>query len=195
MTTNTDASDWLAAQIVAHQSTVEALKNLSPQILEVANLCSNALRAGGKIILGGNGGSAADAQHFAAELVGRFEQERRGLAAIALSCNAATLTSIGNDYGFEHIFSRQIEAIAQPSDIFVAISTSGNSANIVAAAVAAGALGCPVIALTGSKASKLSVLAQHWLPMPSDHTARIQEAYLLVGHILCGLMEKDFVRH
>ena len=142
-----------------------------------------------------SGGSAADAQHFAAELVGRFEQERRGLAAIALSCNAATLTSIGNDYGFEHIFSRQIEAIAQPSDIFVAISTSGNSANIVAAAVAAGALGCPVIALTGSKASKLSVLAQHWLPMPSDHTARIQEAYLLVGHILCGLMEKDFVRH
>lgn len=149
----------------------------------------NCLRSGSKLLVFGNGGSAAEAEHFVAELVGRYRLDRQPLAAIALTTDSSVLTSIANDYGFEQIFSRQLQAIARPGDIAVAISTSGNSLNILNAVDCARTMGLATIALTGSSGGKLAGLVQVCLKVPSDCTARIQEAHALLIHLLCGLTE------
>jgi len=148
----------------------------------------NSVNQGGKILACGNGGSAADAQHFAAELVGRFERERKELGAIALTTDSSILTAIGNDYGYDEVFSKQVRALGKPQDILLAISTSGNSKNVILAIQAAQKIGMGVIAFTGSGGGQINTLLGQQnihLCVPSDRTARIQETHLLLLHCLC----------
>jgi D-sedoheptulose 7-phosphate isomerase len=158
----------------------------------VAELCVRALNCGAKLILFGNGGSAADAQHLAAELTGRYLRERRALPAIALTTNTSCLTAIGNDYSYDQVFSRQIEGLGKTGDIAIGISTSGNSKNVILALRVARKLGLTTIGMTGTTGGILSSEADYCLCIPSDQTPRIQEAHILLGHILCELIEESF---
>lgn len=151
-----------------------------------------ALKKGNKVLLCGNGGSAADAQHIAAELIGRFEAERLALPAIALSTDTSALTAIGNDYGFENVFSRQVEGLARSGDVLVCISTSGNSPNILAAAMKARETGCLTVGLTGAGGKKLASVCDEAILIPSTRTARIQEGHIAVGHIWCQMVDEAF---
>lgn len=160
------------------------------KIEQCLKLIWKTLAAGKKVLMCGNGGSAADAQHFAAELVGRFEQERRGFPAIALTCDSSALTAIGNDYGFERIFARQVEALATAGDILIAISTSGNSPNILAAVMKAREIGCQTIGMTGASGKKLASLCDAAVLVPSERTARIQEAHITIIHIWCEMIDE-----
>ncbi len=175
--------------------TVKAeLARCAPEKLaKAATLILERLEAGGKLIAFGNGGSAADAQHIAAEFVGRFRAERRALAAIALTTDSSALTAIGNDYGFENIFSRQLEAIGKPKDIIMAISTSGNSQNVLRAIGSAKKLGMATIGLSGKSGGKLRDSVDICLCVPSDSTPRIQEAHSLIIHILSGIVESALI--
>ena len=152
-----------------------------------------ALRARGKLILFGNGGSAADAQHLAAEFTGHFVREREPVAAIALSTDTSALTAIGNDYGFEHVFERQIRALGRKGDVAVAISTSGNSPNVLRAVDAARSMGIAVIAFTGRDGGKLAAQADIAIVVPSESTARIQECHITIGHILCEYVDEELL--
>src|ERR1700724_418542 len=163
------------------------------QIAAAAAAIIACLRAGGKLIVFGNGGSASDAQHMVAELVGRYAVKRQALAAIALTTNTSSLTAIANDFGFEEIFARQLEALAKPQDVVLAISTSGNSPNVLRGLEAAKALGLKKIGLTGNDGGKLRNLVDICVIVPSSSTPRIQEAHTLVIHILCGIVEDAFV--
>jgi D-sedoheptulose 7-phosphate isomerase len=186
-----DAS--LQARIAAHfedsvKLKLAAAQPLAAPIARAIELMSGALEAGGKILACGNGGSAADAQHFSAELLNRFERERRPLAAIALSTDSSTLTSIANDYSFEQVFEKQVRALGRRGDVLFAISTSGNSANVLAAMKAARELGLGIVALTGRKGGKTPELlgpGDVHVCVPHDRTMRIQEVHLLVLHCLC----------
>jgi D-sedoheptulose 7-phosphate isomerase len=164
------------------------------QIIGAARLIQNCLRAGGKLIVFGNGGSAADAQHLAAELVGRYRADRQALAAVAITTDSTSMTAIANDYGFERIFSRQMEALARPNDLAVAISTSGNSANVLSALEFARSVGLASIGLTGMDGGKLRDLVGVCIRVPSNSTARIQESHALIVHILCGIVENAYVQ-
>jgi len=150
----------------------------------------SALQENHRLLIAGNGGSAADAQHFAAELVGKFKKERRALPAIALTTNTSILTAIANDYSFEKVFSRQIEALANSGDVFLGISTSGNSVNIIDALKVAKKIGCRTIGLTGRTGGRMKNNCDILITVNSDDTPRIQEAHTLIIHILCGLIEK-----
>jgi D-sedoheptulose 7-phosphate isomerase len=151
------------------------------------------LRAGGKLIAFGNGGSAAEAEHLVTELVGRYRTDRQALAAVALSTDSTSITAIGNDYGFDHIFSRQLQAIARAADVALAISTSGNSPNVLCAVESASASGLTTVGLTGETGGKLRNAVQVCICVPSDSTPRIQEAHTLIVHMLCGMVEQAFV--
>ena len=164
--------------------------SLAPGIVTVSEHIINALDSGGKILTCGNGGSAADAQHFAAELVGRYRRERPGWSAIALTVDSSVLTSLCNDYGFEQVFARQVQALGRPGDILVAISTSGRSKNVLAAVEAACALGIRTVGLTGEGTSKLGEIVDHHLAVPTSNTAFIQQAHIAVIHIICELVEE-----
>ncbi len=158
-------------------------------IQEMARLMIGAIRAGGKVVFIGNGGSAADAQHLAAELIGRFCLERDAMPAIALTTNTSVLSAIGNDYGFDVVFRRQVEALVCAQDVLVALSTSGNSPNILEAVKAARRIGAHCIGLTGEGGGALAPLCNLCLAVPSTSSPRIQEAHITVGHVLCGLVE------
>jgi D-sedoheptulose 7-phosphate isomerase len=160
-------------------------------IKESVKVCCEALREGNKIIFAGNGGSAADAQHLAGELVNRFGFERPGLAAIAITTDTSVLTSISNDYGFEKLFARQIEAIGNKGDILFSFSTSGNSSNIIEGIKEAKKKGIINIGFTGQSGGKMKTLCDLCLNIPSDETPRIQEAHILIGHIICSLIENS----
>jgi D-sedoheptulose 7-phosphate isomerase len=162
---------------------------------EMVALCVSAYQNGGKILIAGNGGSAADAQHFAGELVSRFYFDRPALAAIALTTDTSVLTAIGNDYGYEDVFSRQIEAFGQSGDVFIAISTSGNSPNIIKAITQAKALGLSVIGLTGQGGGAMKPLCDICFCVPSNSTPRIQEGHLLIEHTLCVCIEEELFGH
>lgn len=180
------------AQLDEHISVMKAVHELAPIIEAVGQRWLSALQNGGKVLLMGNGGSAADAQHIAAELVGRYLCERRGLPAIALTTDTSILTAVGNDYGYDAVFSRQVEALANPEDIIVAYSTSGNSANICTALEAARDIGCYTVALTGESGGKLKSLANACICVPSSSTPRIQEAHAFLGHMLCAYVDSSF---
>lgn len=165
-------------------------KTLSVIIAEAAQIILDAYKAGGKVFLIGNGGSAADAQHIAAELAGRFKLERTGLPAIALTTNTSILTALANDYGYDRVFSHQLEALANDKDVLIAITTSGTSPNILKAVEMAHSKGVTVIGLTGAKGGKLKDSADLTIMVPSDDTPRIQEAHITIGHIICHLVEK-----
>ncbi len=173
-----------------HMQCLMALPDLAPRAAEAAGLIARSLAAGGKILLCGNGGSAADAQHLAAELTGRYAFDRRPLAAVALHCDTSALTAIGNDYGYEHIFERQVQALGSTGDVLVGISTSGNSDNVLSAMRTAKDKGLFCIALTGQSGGKMAPIADILLNVPSSHTPRIQEMHILVGHALCGMVEQ-----
>lgn len=176
----------------AHLATVTRLLPQAAAIEAAGAILVRQLAAGHKVMLCGNGGSAADAQHLAAELVCRFEGTRRGLPAIALTTDTSALTAIGNDFGFAHLFARQVEALARPGDVLVALSTSGASANVLAAVAAARAQGAISIGLTGEHGGALKTCADHVLCMPASVTARIQECHILVGHIWCAQVDQAF---
>lgn len=153
---------------------------------------TRALKRGNKIIFFGNGGSAADSQHLAAELIGRFEKERRSLAAIALTTDTSALTALGNDYGFQTVFARQLQGLGRRGDVAVAISTSGNSKNVLEAVRQARKMGIKVLSLTGCGGGKLAGLSDISLIVPSRRTARIQESHICAAHVICELVEKNF---
>jgi D-sedoheptulose 7-phosphate isomerase len=189
--------EQLASRVAAHFAESANLKLVAAQALadpvaRAGSLLAAALKAGGKALACGNGGSAADAQHFAAELVNRFEMERPPLAAIALSTDTSTLTSIANDYSYEQVFAKQVRAIGRRGDVLLAISTSGNSANVALAAGAAQELGIRVVALTGNGGGKMAAMMQPGdvhICVPHKKTARIQEVHLLVLHCLCDAID------
>lgn len=166
----------------------EALVNL---LVEVAQACVEVYRNGKKILIAGNGGSAADAQHFAAELVGRYGFDRPSLPSIALTTDSSNLTAIGNDYGYEYVFSRQLEGLAQEGDLFIGISTSGNSQNVINAFVSAKDHGVTTVALVGRDGGKMAAMADYAIIVPSNATPRIQESHLLIEHMLCDIIEKE----
>ena len=186
----------ISATFDAHLETVLALREQQAIIRELGDMLVACLRYGNRIFLCGNGGSAADAQHIAAEMVCRFETRRRGLPAIALTTDTSALTAIGNDFGYERVFARQVEALARPGDLLIGISTSGNSGNVIAAVEQANEMGVITLGLLGgtgeNAGGRLLDLAAHALVIPSQVTARIQECHILVGHIWCGMIDAAF---
>jgi len=186
-----DPAEIFDQSIADHLKVVEALALTRPLFERVASQMSNALIKGKKILWCGNGGSAADSQHLAAELVGRFLVERRALPSIALSVNTSVLTAIGNDYGFDHVFERQVEALCVSGDVVVGISTSGNSANVCLALEKAREIGAFTVAFTGEGGGRLAQIAHETLRIPSSETPRIQEGHILCGHMLCDYIERQ----
>jgi len=173
-----------------HRLTIEkVISSLVPQIEQGCTMITETISSGAKVLIAGNGGSAADAQHIAAELTGRFVKERKALPAIALTVDTSALTAISNDYGYEMVFQRQIEAFARPSDLFIAISTSGNSANILTALKTAKEMGCKTLGLSGRDGGLMNELCDLNIVIPVDNTARIQEMHILIGHILCNAVD------
>jgi D-sedoheptulose 7-phosphate isomerase len=167
-------------------------QNLSHTILNICEIVINALKEGNKIILFGNGGSAADAQHLAAEFTGRFVKERKGLPAIALTTDTSALTAIGNDYGFENIFSRQVEALVNKGDVLIGISTSGNSQNVIKAFEKGDEIGTINIALTGNTGGVLANMVKNSIIIPTNVTARIQEMHIFIGHVICQSVDSFY---
>ncbi len=181
----------LAARGVALGAALESLRAGSGVVAEVAATLVAALRAGGRVLVAGNGGSAAEAQHFATELVGRFKRERDAYAVLALSADGAVLTAIANDYGFEEVFARQVRAIGRPGDVLVAFSTSGESENVVRAASAARDGGLTVVAVTGAEPSRLERLGNLAIRVPATETALAQELHVVLLHLLCDTVEAE----
>jgi D-sedoheptulose 7-phosphate isomerase len=182
----------LARSLREHLETIKALLDSRLGEIESAGrfICE-ALDAGNKILLCGNGGSAADAQHIAAELVGRYEQQRRPFPAISLTTDTSALTALSNDYGYEEVFARQVEALATAGDVLIAISTSGKSPNIVKAAEKARALNCKTIALTGCSGEPLASCCDLAVVVPSERTSRVQEAHITIGHLWCEMVDAN----
>lgn len=187
-TMNVDAVKAMVADSLAVKQKVLADEALLAAVVRVTAAIELALRAGNKVMLAGNGGSAADSQHIAAEFVSRFEFDRPGLPSIALTTDTSMLTAIGNDYGYEHVFARQVQANGRAGDVFIGISTSGNSKNVIKAVEACKAMGIVSVALCGA-GGRLKELCDHALAVPSTHTPRIQENHILIGHVICALVE------
>jgi D-sedoheptulose 7-phosphate isomerase len=183
-------SSIFLSNLEEHRALFIGLDALDAAVQEAGAMLAASLRGGGKIMFCGNGGSAADSQHLAAELTGRFVHDRRPLAALALSTDSSALTCIANDYAFDQVFARQVRALGRPGDILVAISTSGGSANVIAAAEAAREIGMSTVGLLGRDGGALLRLCSVTVVVPSRTTARIQEAHILIGHTLCGLVEE-----
>ncbi len=176
-----------------HLEVANAVMNseILEQIDRIAVVVKKALANGNKVMFCGNGGSAADSQHLAAEFVGRFQKERKGLPAIALTVDTSILTAVGNDYGYEKVFGRQVEALARPGDVLVGISTSGNSGNVVAAVELAKEKGVYCVGMTAAGGGKLKALCDECIAVPAKVTARAQEMHILIGHILCELVDGE----
>jgi D-sedoheptulose 7-phosphate isomerase len=187
--------DLIANSLNEHLATFNSVReSLMNELRACGEILIETFKAGKKVLICGNGGSAADAQHIAAEFVGRYETERRSLPAVALTTDTSALTAIGNDYGFERIFARQVESLANEGDCLVAISTSGNSPNVIAAVMEARRKGCRVLGLTGAGGKKLAALSDASVLAPSSRTARIQEVHLAVIHIWCEMVDTAFRR-
>lgn len=184
-----DEGKLLTDLLAEHERVVSGLSGLLPRVEEAAGLLTEALRSGGRVLSCGNGGSAADAQHVAAEFSGRFLKERRPWPALALTVDTSALTAIGNDYGFDEVFARQVHAHGGAGDVLIAISTSGDSGNVLRAAEAARGLDMRVVALTGAGGGALAEVSDVLLDVPSSMTPRIQECHILLLHMLCQLVE------
>ena len=180
-------------EFLAHQETIaKVIETMQEPLLEASKLAVETLRAGNKILLCGNGGSAADAQHIAAELIGRYKSDRRGLPAISLTTDTSALTSIGNDYGYDRIFDRQVEALANKGDLIIGISTSGNSQNVINALKKAKELDCKTLGFSGRDGGNMNNICDINLIVPSNDTPRIQEIHILIGHIICQIIDNEF---
>ena len=171
----------------------KTMESVSESIEIAAVLCIDSLKQGNKILLFGNGGSAADAQHIAAEIVGRYKTERKGLSAIALTTDTSALTAISNDYGYLHVFDRQVEALANEGDVLIGISTGGSSANVVNALKIAKDLGCKSIGFSGKDGGKFNNLCDVNIVVPAEDTPRIQEMHIVIGHTICHLIDQAFI--
>jgi D-sedoheptulose 7-phosphate isomerase len=189
MSSSPDPSTVFERAIAEHLSVIRALPSQQPMLEKIAAEMTRAVLAGGKVLWFGNGGSAADAQHLAAEFVGRFRRDRPGLASLALTTDTSVLTSIGNDYGYEQVFRRQVEALCAPGDVVVGISTSGNSRNVCLGLEAAKGLGAFTAAFTGQGGGAMAGMADAGVCIASKDTARIQEGHILCGHMLCDWVE------
>lgn len=186
--------NYIQRQIADSAATKQAIlenEALIDVIVNVAKACVAVYRNGKKTLLAGNGGSAADAQHIAAELVGRYGFDRPSLPSLALTTDSSNLTAIGNDYGYDKVFSRQLEGMAQEGDLFIGISTSGNSQNVINAFESAKERGVTTVALVGRDGGKMAEMADYAIIVPSNATPRIQESHILIGHILCDIIEKE----
>ncbi|NPA59957.1 MAG: D-sedoheptulose 7-phosphate isomerase [Epsilonproteobacteria bacterium] len=186
--------NYIKNQIKKSYETKQAIyedESLLDKIVEVSKLCVELYKGSNKTILAGNGGSAADAQHIAAELVGRYGFDRPSIPSLALTTDTSNLTAIGNDYGYDKVFSRQLEGMGQEGDVFIGISTSGNSLNIINAFKSAKEKGIKTVALVGKDGGEMAKMADYALIVPSDSTPRIQESHILIGHILCDIIEKE----
>ena len=179
--------------IADHQNVIATVADQQELLEEIARTMAKALHGGNQILWCGNGGSAGDSQHLAAEIVGRFRRERRGLPSIALTTDTSILTSVANDYGYEMVFSRQVEAMSKPGDVLVGISTSGNSHNVIAALEKAKELGVATVAFTGEGGGRMGDLADFNFAVSSRDTARVQEAHILAGHMICDWLELDWI--
>jgi D-sedoheptulose 7-phosphate isomerase len=175
--------------LTEHLTIIRQLETQQDSFERAAILITDSLVRGNKVLWCGNGGSAADAQHLAAELVGRFQHPRAALASLALTTNSSVLTAIANDFGFDEVFERQVEALCQPGDVLVGISTSGNSRNVCAALEKARQLGAATVVMTGNNGTRMAAFADACIRVPSDNTARVQEAHILFGHVLCQWVE------
>ena len=187
-------SDFIQDEIAKSLVTLRTLaadERLTNEVEQIARACSDALRAGYKILFAGNGGSAADAQHLAGELVSRFNFDRPGLAAFALTTDTSVLTAIGNDYGYESVFARQVDAVGRSGDVFFAISTSGRSPSILRALEEARRKGLITVGFTGKSGGDMPALCDHCIRVPVSDTPKIQEGHLVLGHIICGLIELE----
>lgn len=185
-----DADTAWAEALEAHRSAIDAIGSLAPGIERAVTAIATAIAGDHTVLFAGNGGSAADAQHLAAELVGRFEREREAWPALALHTNTSVVTAVGNDYGFDTIFSRQVRAHGRAGGVLVVLSTSGQSSNIVTAIEAARERGMTVVALTGRDGGPIAAASDVALNVPVQSTPRIQEAHILIGHVICGLVEE-----
>lgn len=186
-------NDYVADMLAESRRVIAAVHDdtaLRSAVLRAAQACVDSLRAGGKLLFAGNGGSAADAQHMAGEFVSRFMVDRPGLAAVALTTDTSILTAIGNDYGYEKLFERQVQALGRRGDVLVAYSTSGSSPNILRALEAARSAGVVTVGFTGNRGGPMVALSDIVLAVPSAETPRIQEGHLVLGHVLCGLVER-----
>ena len=181
----------IKSELNLHNEVSSKMEKLSSSIESIAKLAIETIKSNGKIILFGNGGSAADAQHIAAELVGRYKTNRKGLAAIALTTDTSALTAIGNDFGYENVFRRQLEALLNKNDLVIGISTTGNSSNVINALEYAKSIRSKVVGFSGAQGGKMSDVCDINLIIPSDDTPRIQEMHILVGHTLCHLIDID----
>jgi len=186
--------EYIQAELLKTRSTMERIAaddHINAQVEQIARLACDALRAGNKMLFAGNGGSAADAQHLAGELVSRFNFDRPGVAAFALTTDSSVLTAIGNDYGYEKLFARQLNAVAVAGDIFIAISTSGRSPNILNALREARAKALITVGMTGLSGGDMPPLCDFCLQIPASETPKIQEGHIALGHIICGLIERE----
>lgn len=185
--------DTIEKEFNAHKETIEkTIETLPQKLADASQMAVMTLQNGNKILLCGNGGSAADAQHIAAELTGRYKSERRGLPGIALTTDTSALTAIGNDYGYDRVFDRQVEALARPGDLIIGISTSGNSANVLSALSLAKELGCTTMGFSGRDGGKMNEVCDINLVVPSNDTPRIQEMHILFGHTICQIIDDAF---
>ena len=193
MLTQELSTTMVLEELIAHRTVVQSMiDNASGDIDYACALIKQTITGGGKVLLAGNGGSAADAQHIAAELTGRFVAERQPLPAIALTTDTSALTAIANDYGYDQVFARQLKALAKTDDLFIAISTSGNSVSILNAISDDKEIGCKVLGLTGKDGGKMAGCCDLNIVVPSEITARIQEMHILIGHILCKAVDELF---
>ncbi|HEK20283.1 MULTISPECIES: D-sedoheptulose 7-phosphate isomerase [unclassified Mucilaginibacter] len=185
--------EMVIEELYEHQQTLQkVIETLTGDIEYACKMICACVQHGNKVLIAGNGGSAADAQHIAAELSGRFVKERRALPGIALTVDTSALTAIANDYGYDHVFSRQVEALARPGDLFIGISTSGNSKGILNAFASAAKAGCKTLGLSGRDGGKMNGICELNIVVPADVTARIQEMHILIGHILCKAVDDLF---
>jgi D-sedoheptulose 7-phosphate isomerase len=184
--------DIIENEFNEHIKVANSIHCLTDAVAISAQLCIDCLKSGGKILLFGNGGSAADAQHIAAELVGRYKTERKGLAAIALTTDTSALTAIGNDYGYDRVFDRQVEALANTGDVAIGISTGGSSANVASALKLAKDLDCKTIGFSGRGGGEMNELCDINIVVPAQDTARIQEMHIVIGHTICHLIDLAF---
>lgn len=180
---------FISYSLREHLETIQALRSCLTEIGQAGQMICKALKSGRKVLLCGNGGSAADAQHIAAELVGCYEKQRRSWPAIALTTDTSALTAVSNDLGYEQVFARQVAGLAQAGDVLIAISTSGKSKNVLRAAQQARELGCKTIALTGATAEPLRSLCDVGVAVPSNRTSRVQEAHITIGHLWCEMVD------
>jgi len=184
--------DIIQNEFNAHIDALKSINTLTNDVAKSAQICIDCLKNEGKILIFGNGGSASDAQHIAAELVGRYKVNRKGLFAIALTTDTSSLTAISNDFGYENVFKRQVESIAKKGDVAIGISTSGNSKNIIKALKVASSLDCKTIGLSGKNIGEMNDICDININAPSYDTPRIQEIHILVGHVICHLVDEAF---